>query len=236
MKYLSIFIVLLVFCTQTVAERYLYGEELCADQEYLCHKVQRGDSWENLFPNMEKRDIVRRINRTNMRLRSGMIIAIPKQLHQLTIYDVAPFPRYIQAPGEKTIYISQTKLAWAAYNPDGELIWWGPISSGQDWCGDISDTCNTPAGSFRVIRKQAIECISTVFPRRRFGRDGGAPMPYCMHFFRGFALHGSHEVPGYRASHGCVRLFYEDAKWLNTQFIDLPGKGKTGTRVIISDT
>jgi lipoprotein-anchoring transpeptidase ErfK/SrfK len=48
-----------------------------------------------------------------------------------------------------------------------------------------------------------------------------------MFFHGGYALHGSNDVPGYNASHGCVRLVTEDAKWLNTQFVNV------GTRVII---
>jgi lipoprotein-anchoring transpeptidase ErfK/SrfK len=46
-------------------------------------------------------------------------------------------------------------------------------------------------------------------------------------------MHGSYTVPGYRASHGCVRMFNEDAQWLNKEFITLPGGGKRGTRVIV---
>ena len=60
-------------------------------------------------------------------------------------------------------------------------------------------------------------------------------MPYCMHFFRGYALHGSEVVPGFRDSHGCVRLFIEDAKWLNEEFIIVPRAGGIiGTRVIVN--
>jgi len=33
-----------------------------------------------------------------------------------------------------------------------------------------------------------------------------------MFFHGGFALHGSPSVPGYNASHGCVRLFDDDAE------------------------
>jgi lipoprotein-anchoring transpeptidase ErfK/SrfK len=40
-------------------------------------------------------------------------------------------------------------------------------------------------------------------------------------FFNGnFALHGSYNVPGYNDSHGCVRLFVNDAQWLNQEFTD----------------
>ncbi len=60
-------------------------------------------------------------------------------------------------------------------------------------------------------------------------------MPYCMYFHKGFALHGSDDIPGYRASHGCVRMFIEDAKWLNQEFVEV-GNDKTqliGTKVVI---
>jgi lipoprotein-anchoring transpeptidase ErfK/SrfK len=206
-----------------------YGETLCQASDYFCLKVKSGESWESLFPNDETKDIVRRLNRTNLPLRSGMIIAIPKNIDRLTIYDVSPFPRHIKADGEKTIYINQKKLAWGAYDKAGELVWWGPISSGADHCVG----CATPTGSYRIINKQDINCISTTFPRRRAGESGGAEMPYCMHFFRGYALHGSDEVPGYRASHGCIRLFTEDARWLNEEFVDLSDSDQKGTRVVI---
>lgn len=210
-----------------------YGESLCNSPDYLCIKIKNGESWDDLFPNAEERDMVRRINRMNISLRAGMTIAVPKNIDRLTIYDVSPFPRYIESTGEKTIYVSQKKLAWGAYDVDGELLWWGPISSGLSKCPGVRGGCTTPTGSFRIIRKQDIDCVSTVFPQRTYGESGGALMPYCMHFFRGYALHGSDDVPGFRASHGCVRMFTEDARWLNEEFVDLPGGGMQGTRVVI---
>lgn len=213
-----------------------FGEALCAQADYTCITIKAGQSWSSLFPTPESRDLIRRINRMNVRLKPGMILAIPKNLDRLSIYDVAPFPRYIESNGEKTIYVSQGKLAWGAYNEEGELVWWGPISSGSDYCPGVIGGCTTPTGSYRLVRKQDIDCVSTAFPRRADGNNGGAQMPYCMHFFRGYALHGSEEVPGYRASHGCVRLFTEDARWLNEEFVELPGGGYKGTRIIIGSS
>lgn len=210
-----------------------YNETLCDSPDYFCINVKNGESWTSLFPDAEERDMLRRINRMNIKLRKGMTIAIPKNIDRLTIYDVSPFPRYIESTGEKTIYVSQKKLAWGAYDVDGELLWWGPISAGIGKCRGVLGGCSTPTGSFRVIRKQDVDCVSTVFPQRADGNGGGALMPYCMHFFRGYALHGSNDVPGYRASHGCVRMFTEDARWLNEEFIDLPGGGMQGTRIVI---
>jgi hypothetical protein len=236
MKGLTIIITLmaLVCISQSALAQKRYGQQLCDKSDYSCIKVKQGDTWESLFPYPEERDIVRRVNRMNIRLRAGMNIAVPKNIERLTTYDVAPFPRYIETNGEKTIYVSQKELAWGAFDESGELVWWGPLSSGSGKCSKNDNFCKTPGGAFRVIRKQDIDCISTAFPRRANGDHGGAEMPYCMHFFRGFALHGSYTVPGYRASHGCVRMFIEDARWLNEEFIDLPGAGGAqGTRVVV---
>lgn len=80
-----------------------------------------------------------------------------------------------------------------------------------------------------MYHKRGRGCVSHKFPLGR----GGAKMPYCMFFHRGFAMHGSYDVPGYRASHGCIRLFTRDAEWLNREFIDLRSAQRSGTRVII---
>ncbi len=212
-----------------------FGERLCSNPDYICKKVRRGENWETLFPNADQRDIVRRVNRMNNEIWAGMVIAVPRNLEHATIYSVSPFPRYIAAPGEKVIYVSQKLLAWGAYDAQGELVWWGPVSPGKGYCADTREkVCVTPGGSYRVYSKDGLECISKIFPKRANGIDGGAPMPYCMFFYEGFALHGSADVPGYAASHGCARLYPEDAKWLNQQFVDLPGvEGRKGTRVVV---
>lgn len=230
---MAILLILISFHQQAWSVK-RYGELLCQSPDYTCQKIKTNDFWETLFENPEQRDIVKRVNRMNLELRPGMTIAVPKNLDRITIYDVSPFPRYINPNGEKTIYVDQKQLAWGAYNDDGELVWWGPLSSGSGKCSEALGGCKTPSGSFRIIRKQDIECVSTAFPVRPDGMSGGAIMPFCMHFFRGYALHGSDVVPGYRDSHGCVRMFIEDAQWLNEEFIELPGEGGVkGTRVII---
>lgn len=228
-----IFMTLLFSMSSISWSESLFSESLCASADYRCLKVLPGETWEGLFPNPRECDLVRRVNRMNVPLKAGMRIAVPKNIEQLSIYDVAPFPRYIDVNHEKVILVSQKQLAFGAYNEEGQLLWWGPISSGIRRCSSPEGNCLTPTGSFRVIRKQDIDCISTVFPVRANGESGGALMPYCMHFLRGFALHGSPVVPGKKASHGCVRLFIEDARWLNEEFITLPGGDSKGTRVII---
>ena len=61
-------------------------------------------------------------------------------------------------------------------------------------------------------------------------------MPYCMYFNNGQALHGEpNGLPGYNASHGCVRLYVSDAEWLRYDFVEPPMAYNKyrGTKVVI---
>lgn len=185
-------------------------------------QIQKGETWVKKFPDENQRNVVMRLNRMNIPLRKGMTIAVPENAN-LTAMDITPFDKQITAPGKKTILVVPKKLAWAAYDADGKLVAWGPASLGKDYCRDVHRGCRTTTGYFTIVQKGGINCVSSKYPLPR----GGAPMPYCMHFFRGYALHGSFEVPGYNASHGCVRLFIDDAKWLNQEFVE------QGTNVIV---
>jgi hypothetical protein len=213
-----------------------YGATLCHSAGFTCYKVKPGDTWAKIAPDPKERDILQRINRMNINPYSGTFIAMPNDLSDATIYDFSPFPRYITPPGTRTIYVSQQQLAWGAYDPQGNLIWWGPISPGRSFCADIKKPCTTPNGSYYIQWKEGIDCTSSQFPvRNEHGGRGGAPMPYCMHFWGGYALHGSTTVPGYADSHGCVRMFTQDARWLNQNFIQVPQKGQLGTHVVVSE-
>jgi L,D-transpeptidase ErfK/SrfK len=179
-----------------------YSRYLCDEPGYTCIKVSRGQSWERLWPDAEKRRTIMRINRMNTQLYSGMTVAVPNNL-------------------------DNSKQAFAAYDRAGYLIHWGPVSTAKGWCPDIQRNCSTPTGTFYFYSKGGQGCYSTIYPVP----DGGAPMPYCMYFYKGFALHAG-ELPGYNDSHGCVRLFYEDAAWLNKNFVEL---GRFGTKIIVTE-
>ncbi len=193
-----------------------YGEIICNTSGYFCYKVRSGDTWQKLFPDPDARDLEMRLNRINLKLRAGWVIAIPKNLANMTYFDVSPFPLKERATGQKNIIVDLNKLAWGAYDEHGNLIHWGPASGGQRWCSDVDKPCYTQTGHYTVISKQDFDCISSKFPEPY----GGAAMPYCMHYYGPYALHGSFEVPGYNASHGCVRMFINDARWMNHNFVD----------------
>lgn len=227
---------LLGLSTQVVAESIsdqvgYYGAALCKYPGYECIRVQKGQSWEHMFPDENERDLVQRINRTYNYLWAGKTIAVPKVIKGKTMFDFSPFAIHINSTKEKRIIVDQDKLAWGAYDENGELVKWGPISSGRDKCPDSNNRCNTLTGTYRIFSREDSRCKSDVFP---IGR-GGAKMPYCMFFHKGFALHGAEDVPGYRASHGCVRMFVRDAKWLNEEFIGVGTADNdwSGTIVIV---
>ncbi len=230
MKQLLVFIIMgLLMQSLVFAKVHRYGERYCNESRYYCVKVQRGDSWERLWPDSHERDVVRRLNRMNVPLQRGMIIAVPNDIHYTSTWDISPFPHQKQGTGRKTVIFNQKHLAWGAYNEYGDLVRWGPAAGGQRYCADVNRRCRTVVGSFSMYHKKDHTCYSKKYPLGK----GGAPMPHCMFFYRGYAFHGSPVVPGYHASHGCIRLFNEDAQWLNLEFIDLPGSGRTSTKVIV---
>lgn len=208
----------LLFSTIAVAGR-MYGSNLCKQDGFHCVKVKRNQSWRSLWPDDGERDIVMRVNRMNTQLYQGLTIAVPDNLETADIMDFAPFPKQIQSTGEKLVVVDPRQYAWGAYDQDGSLVRWGPASAGSDWCRDLDEPCHTHEGVFRIFVLGSSSCYSTKFPLP----DGGAPMPYCMYFNNGQALHGEpNGLPGYNASHGCVRLYVNDAEWLRYDFVEGP--------------
>src|SRR3990167_5636444 len=86
-----------------------YATALCAYPAYECIRIEHGQSWDSLFPDVDQRDLVQRINRTYNSLWVGKVIAVPRDLAHMTMLDLAPFPIQINAQ-EKQILIDQDKL------------------------------------------------------------------------------------------------------------------------------
>lgn len=125
----------------------------------------------------------------------------------------------------KTVFVFNPKhLTWTAYLNDRKIKS-GKASGGKSYCPDVGRGCKTIVGTFKIISKKGPGCKSSRFPVET---RGGAPMPWCMHFHaKGYAIHGSPDVPNYNASHGCIRVKPNDAKWLNQNFM------RIGTTVIV---
>jgi peptidoglycan hydrolase-like protein with peptidoglycan-binding domain len=107
---------------------------------------------------------------------------------------------------------------------NGELYRIISVSSGngKDYCAFDPDTgkteCDTaitPTGSYRITRR---------WVGWRESKLGEMYNP--LYFNAGYAIHGSQSVPGYPASHGCVRVPMVTAEWL-------PGVIEDGTPIYV---
>lgn len=154
------------------------------------------DSFAQRYSEAEK-EIIFGINRMDPnRLSAGDRIVIPDTLTS-DFLDYAPFPRKYRILDTipKAVLISRRTQAFALYQK-GELVRWGPVSSGKE-------STPTPAGLFYGNYK-ARKKVSTV--------DPSWLMPYYFNFmnFEGVGVH-QYSMPGYPASHACVRLRMKDA-------------------------
>jgi lipoprotein-anchoring transpeptidase ErfK/SrfK len=127
------------------------------------------------------------------------------------------------ALAEKVFVFSPKKLMWFAYE-NGQLVNSGRASGGSGYCSDIKRSCRTPTGVFRVNSLGGPNCKSSRYPLP----NGGAIMSYCMHFTKFYAIHASNSVPNYNASHGCIRVRPDAARWLNQNFMHV------GTKVVVN--
>ena len=184
-----------------------YGKHLCGNGEYSCIKIKKGDSWKSLFPNDYERELVQRLNRTNGGLWNRSWLLVPNEFSR-DYLKYSPLAAHDPSITQKTIIIDQKELAFGAYDASGKLVHWGPVNPGK------AGTRTALGDNFKVYRKGGANCWSKKYE---------ASIPYCIFFHGGYALHGFH-MPGYPASHGCVRMNNSDAKWLNKEFADYKTK------------
>lgn len=109
--------------------------------------------------------------------------------------DVKPWQS--DEPGRVKIVVSLPQQKAYVFR-DGRLFATSKVSTGKRGH-------ETPAGTFRILQKKV---------KHRSNRYANAPMPYMQRLtWSGVALHAGH-VPGYRASHGCIRLPWSFARKL----------------------
>lgn len=129
--------------------------------------------------------------------KSGKVIVIP------TSFDIAsrsPFPLELNAAADmpKLLIFSQRVQAFGAYE-SGKLVRWGAVSSGKQ-------STKTPSGLFSTNWKGK-EVKSS------FDDEWILKYNFNINNFEGIGFH-QYEMPGYPASHSCIRLLMHDAMWL----------------------
>jgi hypothetical protein len=143
--------------------------------------------------------LVLKINRLDRKhIRSGELLVIPDA--NASLMSVSPFPLKLEGVRSipKLVLVSRGAQAFGAYE-FGELVCWGPTSTGKK-------STPTSAGLFHT-NWRAKETRSSV--------NASWILPWCFNIDNssGVSFH-QFDLPGYPASHGCVRLLKEDAKWI----------------------
>lgn len=120
-----------------------------------------------------------------------------------------PPPAWVTGSGLRILVSIPQQKAWVFDGSD--LVATSPVSTGKRGH-------ETPTGRFHILQK-AVHHRSNIY--------SNAPMPYMQRLTTGgIALHAGH-LPGYPASHGCIRLPWGFAKRLY-------GITDGGTRVTIT--
>jgi hypothetical protein len=148
-----------------------------------------------------QRQLLLMLNRRDERhLERGDCLVVPQAWIQDELaYSPLPARYPAGALDAKLLVVHQPGQVFGAYEL-GRLVRWGPVSSGRA-------AHPTPTGRFHLNWKSSGR-RSTVNPRWY--------MPWYFNFEnrRGLAFH-AYSLPGLPASHACIRLLEQDARWLH---------------------
>jgi lipoprotein-anchoring transpeptidase ErfK/SrfK len=167
----------------------------------VAYKFEKTKQWlDSIKGDSTKLDIVYAINRTDKANFAKMdSVVIPTDFSGDLVYYL-PFPIHVDALEEvsKVLIFSYPTQTFAAYE-NGELVYTGPTNMGRK-----KDP--TPTGLFFTNWK-AEKTTST------FNDEWDLKWNFNIENKLGVGFH-QYELPGYPASHSCLRLLEKDAKYL----------------------
>ncbi len=180
----------------------LVAQASAQPSESLAYRIQGlADGELELRERFDERQIgiLEQLNRRDLRhLASLKEIVVPATWYE-DEREYSPLPRHYAwaAAHPKAIVVHQPWQVFGAYE-NGVLVRWGAVSSGRR-------SAPTPAGLFHLNWRSRGRC-STVCA------DWYMPWYWNFDNERGLALH-EFALPGYPASHSCIRLLERDARW-----------------------
>lgn len=149
---------------------------------------------------VEERYAILALNRLDSKnKRHADTLAVPDKI-DTTLMSYSPFPSQLPIIKEvnKMVLFSYPIQAYALYE-NGNLIKWGPTSMGKK-------SAQTKRGLMFANWKKEL-AISTVKSEWKL------PYNFNIHNTLGIGWH-QYELPGYPASHSCLRLLLDDAKFM----------------------
>ena len=187
-------IIILILAILFFASFSVFGKEIPDGfSEYI---IKSGDSLKKIAPEAQW-DIIMRVNKMDFhRLHPGKMILIPTDPN--IIPDFFPVPKFIEEAKEhsRSVHVFLDIQYFGAYE-NGGLVFWGPISSGKSKYG-------TPRGIFNISWKS----------KNYYSRKYKAKMPFALNLSGSAIFFHQQLLPGFPASHGCLRLLRSDAEKL----------------------
>lgn len=168
---------------------------------YTAWPIKTSDSLKKALKNFSEEElkIIETLNRADTRhLPRIDTIIIPNKFKNLLAYS--PFPKQVDILNDvsKFVIFSYPIQAFGVYEK-GQLVKWGPTNMGKK-------ATPTPKGLF-FSNWKGKEIISSV------NKSWILKWNFNIHNTGGVGWH-QYDLPGYPASHSCLRLLAEDAKWL----------------------
>jgi len=233
------FVLLSIFIPLPLKAQPFLSKKFCKHPDFYCKVIWHKDKkrkiwyrWQDIWPDKRERLIIKKINRLNMWLVPGITIVVPKKMTGKTYMDFLPIPKKINTT-EKVFIWYPKKLAWGAYDKKGNLLNWGPGLGGIKKCKKEKRSCKTPAGIFQVLAKGTYYSRSASYPANCKGIKCSWMPYYVKVTYDGVGIHGAKYFIGRHDSHGCVRLFISDARWLHKNFFTyIKDNDKKGTKVV----
>jgi L,D-transpeptidase-like protein len=144
---------------------------------------------------------VLKINRLDLQhVRQGEPLVVPDG--ELDFLALSPFPAALPidpCPAPRLLVVARRVQAFAAYD-NCALVRWGPTSTGRK-------ETPTPSGLYHTNWRARL---------RRSTDNASWILPWLVNLdnARGISFH-QFDLPGYPASHACVRLLEDDARWVH---------------------
>lgn len=171
--------------------------------------------------NKTKYRVITTLNRKELRFfRPKQTILVPDSfISDLRAYSV--FPYYYESAKNipKLIVVSNLYQAYACYE-FGKIVRFAAVNTGKK-------STPTYPGRYALQWKERLR-------RSSFNENWVMPFTWNFHRLTGMAFH-HFEMPGYPASHMCIRQFLEDAEWL-FNWGEGPKKDSTGKLIPMSGT
>jgi lipoprotein-anchoring transpeptidase ErfK/SrfK len=133
----------------------------------------------------------------------------------LTVMAASIWMLIVEAKADVYITISKSNQEMVVQTPEAVYVW--DVSTGRKGY-------TTPSGNYQPYMLKKMHYSS---------KYNNAPMPHSIFFHGGYAIHATDAINklGRPASHGCIRLHPQNARWLY-QAVNQYGKDNTYIEII----